>query len=587
MNILSHEQVIIAVVGLMVLLNVVSLWLPPKAKIPVILLAAVASLVWLSPRLSTGQTVLLVSIGVYTYLVVSELFDREQWELREHLLKKIQDCCAVEIVQARRNGRLAADIGLTGLGVFGAVWFLAVAPDNYAPFKMFSIFMIISVLPRIIERIVHFYSSRFYWLPDTERLVVVSRFQPRDFSLRDLKDVSVWSSPDLLKLHPLFRIMSSYRDYTRTFGKVLILSFPTETICLTPDQADEWYKRLAPFSARANEAGNVTAGSADQNEKTVKPLWHPSTLGRLFWKGYYLATVKGVSAYSGCLAFLIWLKAPGWVIFLFIVSWWLVNLFVSDRLLIAAVDAEPITDGEVFSRAQRIFNRAGISGTRLYTVDSADYNGLATGMNIGRGAVILTTATLRLPPESIEAIVAHEAAHIRKRDVLWLQLARAFLIGGMAGGLYFFWDELRLLAQDYKIAVFFVIYLLMMIFSMYTSFVSQWTEVRADFTGAAWLEGGTGQMARGLRDLAVAQELDIERAEASRTIGIDSTEHPAGSGTDTSEPGRDPWFFRVLGFQFMLHPPLYWRINTLFRVCCWRQARKRWLIDRFRESLPF
>ena len=97
MNILSHEQVIIAVVGLMVLLNVVSLWLPPKAKIPVILLAAVASLVWLSPRLSTGQTVLLVSIGVYTYLVVSELFDREQWELREHLLKKIQDCCAVEI----------------------------------------------------------------------------------------------------------------------------------------------------------------------------------------------------------------------------------------------------------------------------------------------------------------------------------------------------------------------------------------------------------------------------------------------------------------------------------------------------------
>lgn len=98
-----------------------------------------------------------------------------------------------------------------------------------------------------------------------------------------------------------------------------------------------------------------------------------------------------------------------------------------DRVLIAATDAEPITEGEIFERAQTIFRKAGIPHTRLFSVDSPDYNGFAVGMNIGRGAIMLTTATLQLPSPSVEAILAHEAAHIRKRDVLTNQLARFLL----------------------------------------------------------------------------------------------------------------------------------------------------------------
>ena len=61
---------------------------------------------------------------------------------------------------------------------------------------------------------------------------------------------------------------------------------------------------------------------------------------------------------------------------------------------------------------------------KLFVVDSPIHNGLATGMNIGRGTVMVTKATLQLSIEAVEAIIAHEAIHIKKRDVLMNQVAR-------------------------------------------------------------------------------------------------------------------------------------------------------------------
>src|SRR5699024_5126422 len=132
-------------------------------------------------------------------------------------------------------------------------------------------------------------------------------------------------------------------------------------------------------------------------------------------------------------------------------------------VLIAGTDAVEMEDGEVFSRAQRIFKKAGIPHTKLYMIDSPVHNGLATGMNIGRGTVMLTKATMELPLKAVEAILAHEAIHVKNRDVLMNQIARILFLGLMGGAIYFFYDQLVLLA-DRPIILIPSIYLLMMLF---------------------------------------------------------------------------------------------------------------------------
>jgi heat shock protein HtpX len=86
-------------------------------------------------------------------------------------------------------------------------------------------------------------------------------------------------------------------------------------------------------------------------------------------------------------------------------------------LLITASDAINVTEGELYIIAQEIFSRAGNRETKLYLIDSPVYNRLATGMNIGKGTIMLTTATAKLSKSAVEAILAHKAIHTKKRDV--------------------------------------------------------------------------------------------------------------------------------------------------------------------------
>jgi Zn-dependent protease with chaperone function len=87
-------------------------------------------------------------------------------------------------------------------------------------------------------------------------------------------------------------------------------------------------------------------------------------------------------------------------------------------------------------------------------------------------------------------------------------------------------------------------------------------------------------MADGLADLARAQDHDSERSFVY-SLPEERTDSRVPSSLE-----RDKWFWRLLEFQFMLHPPLYWRIQSLGKHANWREARKAWMIDRFKESCP-
>ena len=244
------------------------------------------------------------------------------------------------------------------------------------------------------------------------------------------------------------------------------------------------------------------------------------------------------------------------------------------------MDAVEITEGEVFERAQTIFRKAGIPNVKFFLIDSPIHNGLATGMNIGRGTVMVTKATLQLSIEAVEAIVAHEAVHIKKRDVLMHQVARLTFIGIVVGAVYLFFDQIAPYADNFWI-VFPFFYCLMLAFPMYLSFVAQWAEVRADHLGAGLVVGGRTQMKNGLRELGEALDNNAAKTAEYGTVKEDTSKKVRMRNVE-----RNIWFIRFIEFQISEHPPLYWRIHMLSSQMSWKGARKKWMVGRLKESLP-
>src|SRR5699024_312995 len=190
---------------------------------------------------------------------------------------------------------------------------------------------------------------------------------------------------------------------------------------------------------------------------------------------------------------------------IFILCWWLFNLYISDRVLIQSTDATEITEGDLYDRVRTLCERAQIPQLKLYLIDSPVHNGLATGMNIGRGTVMLTTATTQLSMKAIEAILAHEIIHVKKRDILTNQIARMLFFFVIGISVYIFYDQFILLSKNLLVFIG-LFYVLMLLFPIYLSFVAQFTEMRADYLGAKLLDGGQEQMALGLNELGKAQD---------------------------------------------------------------------------------
>jgi heat shock protein HtpX len=110
----------------------------------------------------------------------------------------------------------------------------------------------------------------------------------------------------------------------------------------------------------------------------------------------------------------------------------LINLggyWFSDRIALAASRARPLAGSEapeLYAAVAELSIRAGISPPRLYLVPSEQPNAFATGRNPARAVVAVTQGLLEgMPPEQTRAVLAHELAHIRNRDVLVSSIAAA------------------------------------------------------------------------------------------------------------------------------------------------------------------
>jgi heat shock protein HtpX len=145
----------------------------------------------------------------------------------------------------------------------------------------------------------------------------------------------------------------------------------------------------------------------------------------------FVAGLTGLLLAAGVLA-------GGVFLYAFVALAVLMNLagyWFSDRIALAASRARPLAGSEahgLYATVAELSDRAGIPMPRLYLIPSEQPNAFAAGRNPARSVVAVTQGLLeRMPPEQTRAVIAHELAHIRNRDVLVSSIA-AMIAGAIS-----------------------------------------------------------------------------------------------------------------------------------------------------------
>lgn len=112
----------------------------------------------------------------------------------------------------------------------------------------------------------------------------------------------------------------------------------------------------------------------------------------------------------------------GLAVLLNVVGYWF-----SDRIALAASRAQPLSQEEapeLYRVVAELAARAAIPMPRVYLIPSEQPNAFATGRSPSHAAVAVTAGLLtHLPLEQVRAVLAHELAHVRNRDILVSSIA--------------------------------------------------------------------------------------------------------------------------------------------------------------------
>lgn len=281
---------------------------------------------------------------------------------------------------------------------------------------------------------------------------------------------------------------------------------------------------------------------------------------RMFIVMFLLAAV-----YLGFIAVL-WYAGADFVTLVFVAAVLLaIQYFASDRIALWTMGAREVSPQEapqLHAMVDRLAQIADLPKPRVAVSPSRMPNAFATGRNPKNAVVAVTEGLLeRLDPPEIEAVLAHELAHIRNRDVLVMTLASFFAMvaqllmrwlfwGGMYGGVGRR-DDRR--GGGGAIALVYLASILVWVISFFLiRALSRYREYAAD-RGAAIITGAPSQLMSALMKISGVMdripERDLREVQGMNALFI----IPAAKGQSIAE-------------LFSTHPSLDNRLERLRRL---------------------
>jgi STE24 endopeptidase len=222
------------------------------------------------------------------------------------------------------------------------------------------------------------------------------------------------------------------------------------------------------------------------------------TLG-LFFGDLFKQTLLGVAIGAPLILVVLWLMGamgPNWwlYVWLFWSAFNLLAMFVYPTWIAPLFNKfSPLEDGEMKSRIEALLNRCGFRSSGLFVMDGSKRsnhgNAYFTGFGNNKRIVFFDTLLSRLSPPEIEAVLAHELGHFRKKHVVKhiivmfaSSLVLLWLLGQLIDAPWFF-NGLGVPAQNTTLALilfFLVMPIFTFPFSPLTSYLSRKHEFEAD-----------------------------------------------------------------------------------------------------------
>ncbi len=221
-------------------------------------------------------------------------------------------------------------------------------------------------------------------------------------------------------------------------------------------------------------------------------------LGIVIGAPVILAVLWLMGAMGGAWWFWVWLFWSAFnLVILFVYPTWIAPLFNKFS---------PLADGEMKSRIEALLARCGFRSSGLFVMDgskrSSHGNAYFTGFGNNKRIVFFDTLLERLAPPEVEAVLAHELGHFRRRHVLKrivlmfaASLGFLWLLGQLIDAPWFY-AGLGVPAQGTALALV-LFFLVVPVFTFPFTPVLSWISRRHEFEADAYAAARTEAAALG------------------------------------------------------------------------------------------
>lgn len=234
-----------------------------------------------------------------------------------------------------------------------------------------------------------------------------------------------------------------------------------------------------------------------------------------------------------------------------------VAYFWAHKIVLWSYRAKIVTEPEaprLYGIVRRAAELSSLPMPKVAVVPTKTPNAFATGRNPGNAVVAATDGILdALDDRELTAVMAHEMAHVKDRDILVMTVA-ATVAGAIAFMARIFWWHLFLGGRRNRqsggadVAIALVVAITAPIAALMVQLaIARSREYKADLVGARSL---------GAPDALADALLKLERANARRPIEFGN---PASAHLFIVNPFRGSSFFRL----FSTHPPIEERVRRL------------------------